>query len=760
MEDKLVSDKFANPDGRPSGNLSHSWEEDPVGKSGLNDSIIRVRSASSSSIIVTGGRRRNSNTSDIDSSIHEGSTSTSLSETASASVQALIDGFTKDVSSRTKHWENIQRRGALSWQQLLLELTNNERAAWAPVAARTSKTVFWALENTVNNNKMRLKSVRNDEGTNHRIATDLTRGKSLKNNENDESRIPLTSHIRKPIASDSALWKSLKDYTNRKQQTQDGEEGIIDEEEELKAIRDEADERDATAVPANASALSIINEIAHVKADKAEIITSSTNSSYSGSIGTLELFKSKIVFTRSTESDANSFVNTTGNEDFTWAINRMGTMTWPTSDVVEVQQKPYLFQFMAIELLLTNRQTIMINLHNEDTARQFYRIFWVRIKTTNINPIPHIGRLPRSMIRRTKIPSLPYDNLTSAWVNHEITNFDYLMHLNIMAGRTFNDLGQYPIFPWVLKDYSSSKLDLRNPKSFRDLRYPIGAQTEENREVLKEKYYDLQKQFESTEDDDFRLPPFQHGSFYSCAAYVLWFLVRVEPFTSLHIWLQEGKFDKSDRLFHSIEAAWNGCINNASDVKELIPEMYCCPEMFENQNDLDLGTTQSGRQLGAVKLPPWANNAQDFVRKHRAALESEYVSRNLHHWIDLIFGVKQRPPHLGGSESAVEACNVFFHLTYSNAVDLDALSKNDPQLYQQTVRQVANFGQVNFQLPDHFPSFFFSPTTPSPSSCFLFLFGLASVSIFLILYLLPPLLFYSIPFNSIRFYSYFIPILF
>lgn len=37
---------------------------------------------------------------------------------------------------------------------------------------------------------------------------------------------------------------------------------------------------------------------------------------------------------------------------------------------------------------------------------------------------------------------------------------------------------------------------------------------------------------------DLALPPFHHGSHYSSSAYVLWFLMRLEPFTSLHIHLQ------------------------------------------------------------------------------------------------------------------------------------------------------------------------------------------------------------------------------
>lgn len=67
---------------------------------------------------------------------------------------------------------------------------------------------------------------------------------------------------------------------------------------------------------------------------------------------------------------------------------------------------------------------------------------------------------------------------------------------------------------------------------------------------------------------------------------------------------------------------------------------------------LDLGTKQNGKDVGDVELPPWANNdPQQFLKKMREALESEYVSNHLHQWIDLIFGYKQT------GEEAVKAHN-------------------------------------------------------------------------------------------------------
>ena len=70
----------------------------------------------------------------------------------------------------------------------------------------------------------------------------------------------------------------------------------------------------------------------------------------------------------------------------------------------------------------------------------------------------------------------PLSVLTSKWERREITNFQYLMNLNTLAGRTHNDLTQYPVFPWILSDYSSDELDLNDPSVFRDLSKPMGAQ--------------------------------------------------------------------------------------------------------------------------------------------------------------------------------------------------------------------------------------------------------------------------------------------
>lgn len=166
---------------------------------------------------------------------------------------------------------------------------------------------------------------------------------------------------------------------------------------------------------------------------------------------------------------------------------------------------------------------------------------------------------------------------------------------------------------------------------------------------------------------------------YSTTAWRLHFVLLMV----LHKSSQDGRFDKADRLFQSLPDAYRSCTRNPGDVKEAIPELYYLPELLVNGNGLDLGCPQStGKPLGDVELPRWAKgDPWEFIRRHREALESEYVSARLHRWIDLVFGCRQRPPALNkGKRGAVESCNVFFHVTYPGAVDLPRLREQDPQV--------------------------------------------------------------------------------
>ncbi|KAJ6879250.1 BEACH domain-containing protein C2-like isoform X2 [Populus alba x Populus x berolinensis] len=230
-------------------------------------------------------------------------------------------------------------------------------------------------------------------------------------------------------------------------------------------------------------------------------------------------------------------------------------------------------------------------------------------------------------------------------------------------------------------DYSSKSLDLSDASSYRDLSKPLGALNPDRLKKFQERYSSF---------DDPVIPKFHYGSHYSSAGTVLYYLARVEPFTTLSIELQGGKFDHADRMFSDIAATWKGVTEDMSDVKELVPELFYLPEILTNENSIDFGTTQLGGKLDSVKLPPWAENTTDFIHKHQMALESEHASTHLHEWIDLVFGYKQR------GKEAIAANNVFFYITYEGAVDIDKII--DPVQQLATQDQIAYFGQTPSQL--------------------------------------------------------------
>uniref|UniRef100_A0A665VYT7 Neurobeachin n=1 Tax=Echeneis naucrates TaxID=173247 RepID=A0A665VYT7_ECHNA len=326
---------------------------------------------------------------------------------------------------------------------------------------------------------------------------------------------------------------------------------------------------------------------------------------------------------------------------------------WMFSEIRAVFSRRYLLQNTGLEVFMANRTSVMFNFPDQATVKRVvYSLPRVGVGTSY--GLPQARRIslatPRQLFKSS--------NMTQRWQRREISNFEYLMFLNTIAGRTYNDLNQYPIFPWVLTNYDSEELDLTLPGNFRDLSKPIGALNPKRAAFYAERY--------ETWDDE-STPPHHYTTLYSTAHSTLMWMLRIEPFTTFFLNANDSKFDHPERAFSGIGRSWRNCQRDTADVKELIPEFYYLPEMFVNSNEYELGVRDDGVPVCDIELPAWAKKPEDFVRINRMALESEFVSCQLHQWIDLIFGYKQRGPE------AVRALNVFNFLSYEGAVNLDNL---------------------------------------------------------------------------------------
>mmetsp|Transcript_12674 Transcript_12674/g.20670 ORF Transcript_12674/g.20670 Transcript_12674/m.20670 type:complete len:954 (+) Transcript_12674:301-3162(+) len=370
---------------------------------------------------------------------------------------------------------------------------------------------------------------------------------------------------------------------------------------------------------------------------------------------------------------------------------------WSYADIREVHKRRYLLRPVAIELFITDGRNALLVFDIDKRDEVFNRILERDLPNSVLNNMQALSfSSPGDMYESgSEVASgggvvgaklgVWKRTVTQRWQQGNISNFHYLMHLNTLAGRGYNDLTQYPVFPWVLRDYESEELDLSNSASYRDFSKPMGGQTEGR--AIK-----FQERFAAWEDGE--VPKFHYGTHYSSPAIVLYFLIRLQPFARLALQLQGGHFDHPGRIFHSIADAWRSASeDNMADVKELTPEFFYLPEMLLNLNKFDFGRRSDGVPIDDVILPTWAHgDPHEFVRKHREALESDYVSANLHKWIDLVFGYQQQ----GAAADAAQ--NVFYHLTYEGAVDIDAIS--DPVKRDSTVAQINHFGQTPLKLFD------------------------------------------------------------
>ena len=376
--------------------------------------------------------------------------------------------------------------------------------------------------------------------------------------------------------------------------------------------------------------------------------------------------------------------------------------SWSWDEILSISKRRFLFRDVAIELFFVDGLSYLLICKSPEFRDDLYQKLQTQLSkaadNANIDIVEDAWRSEtlrhpedRSQTLGSKFSGVftqhSSNPATKKWIKGEISNFSYLMMVNTMAGRTFNDLTQYPVFPWVIADYTSSELNLSNPRTFRDLTKPMGCQSAERQEGFRERF----KSFAEMGDDT--STAFHYGTHYSSAMIVTSYLIRLRPYTQSYLLLQGGSFDHPDRLFYDIRRTWQSASqDNMTDVRELIPEFYCLPEFLVNSNDFEFGARQGdGGVVDSVVLPPWAkNDPKIFIAKQREALESDYVSKHLHHWIDLVFGQKQR------GEAAVEATNVFHHLSYHGAKDLDSITNKAERL--ATIGIIHNFGQTPHQV--------------------------------------------------------------
>ena len=206
-------------------------------------------------------------------------------------------------------------------------------------------------------------------------------------------------------------------------------------------------------------------------------------------------------------------------------------------DAEETDEKGRLFNRFGKKKAKPRRDTFLHML--KDNAPNLDLSFWCKY---SFDSSGRRAWTPSAFFRKQGSQTDPLNTLTEAWRAGSVSNFDYLLRLNAIAGRSVHDPGNYPIMPWVLSNYTSQSVpDLSDSRNFRDLSKPMGALDPERLKKFVERYDTLCAGW-----GDSAIPPFMYGSHYSnTGGVVLHYLVRLRPFAGLHRQLQVRRFSST-----------------------------------------------------------------------------------------------------------------------------------------------------------------------------------------------------------------------
>ena len=408
-------------------------------------------------------------------------------------------------------------------------------------------------------------------------------------------------------------------------------------------------------------------------------------------------------------------------ELFTYDLTKVHKLkhSFNITDITRIYKRRYFYKKLSMEVFTTDNKS-------------YYLIFDTQVDRDDAYKIINVNMTMQQQ---------SLDKIIKDWEQWEISNMDMLCMLNNYSGRSFKDLTQYPVFPWIISDYVSSSKELKKYKydNIRDLTKPIGAiGNEERTQSYLQKFYerdsssDIGMSLDNNEDintnnnnnnnnndtqniitnnDNNNIMShnykYHYSSHYSNPFYVTHYLYRLFPYSSSAIELQGNGFDTPSRQFISIEQSYTNCMTEATDVRELIPEFYYLPEMFININNINFGDVPD---IHGITLPKWShNNPYKFTIKNRLALESDYVSAKINNWVDLIYGYKQK------GKEAINAMNTFFKSSYEDAIDIDKYIKESKKDEYDSYISRIDFGQTPSQLFNSKP--FISRLTRDKAKC-------------------------------------------
>ena len=311
------------------------------------------------------------------------------------------------------------------------------------------------------------------------------------------------------------------------------------------------------------------------------------------------------------------------------------------NNIEEIIVRRYLYEYRAFEIFLKNGKSYYFNLFSKNALNCFLEI--IEIINNNYNFL--IIKEPKKYFEKY--------NFYEQWLKNKISTYQYLLYINKFSNRSYNDLCQYPIFPWVFleTDLGSYKNQNNLPK-FRELFYPMSFQNEEDIEKANHVFYNGNEKY-------------MFVNYISNINFFIRNFFKIPPFTEWHIFTLVNKLEDSERLPKCIEEMLSF---SRFDNSELIPEFFTSIEFLLNLNFMFVRTGFWMKKPYLIindvdyQEKKFFNSISQYIYYNRLILNLKYNKYDkdklkINDWIDLVFGYKQ-------STEASDIDNINFYPKY------------------------------------------------------------------------------------------------
>ena len=143
-------------------------------------------------------------------------------------------------------------------------------------------------------------------------------------------------------------------------------------------------------------------------------------------------------------------------------LNKFISFKIKYSSIKYIFLRKYYYKNSSIEIFTSKNKSYYINIHNPKLRQYILDIILIHIShkkeiKTKENKLigydfSNYSQLENIFDYYTNSNWL--DDIVKKWVNWKITSFDLLIYINTLSNRSFNDLTQYPVFPWILTEYN------------------------------------------------------------------------------------------------------------------------------------------------------------------------------------------------------------------------------------------------------------------------------------------------------------------